>query len=184
MSSNRRVTSSRANGARSRGPKTVEGKQRSSQNALRHGLLARCVVLPNESEEGFEVLLDQHEERLRASDGVELGLIEEMVAAAWRLRRTWAIETQTLENSLSAQPAGSEVQRITAAFSDPANAQQLNLVHRYETRLHMMFQRALHNLLLLRAAVPNEPSPNSGHLAPGPRLLEAPEVDGEENDGA
>jgi hypothetical protein len=57
-------------------------------------------------------------------------------------------------------------------------------MHRYETRLHMVYQRALHNLLLLRAAVPtegvvpirvdpcssvaipvvpNEPSPNNGH---------------------
>jgi len=36
-------------------------------------------------------------------------------------------------------------------------------MHRYETRLHMVYQRALHNLLLLRAAVPNEPSPISEH---------------------
>ena len=34
-------------------------------------------------------------------------------------------------------------------------------MHRYETRLHMLYQRALHNLLLLRATVPNEPNPIS-----------------------
>src|ERR1035438_3026248 len=42
-----------------------------------------------------------------------------------------------------------------------ANSAALPLMHRYETRLHMLYQRALHNLLLVRAAVPNEPSPIS-----------------------
>jgi hypothetical protein len=38
-------------------------------------------------------------------------------------------------------------------------------MHRYQTRLHLNYQRALHNMLLLRAAtVPNEPSPISEHL--------------------
>ena len=36
-------------------------------------------------------------------------------------------------------------------------------MHRYETRLHMIYQRAFHNLLLLRAAIPNDPSPISEH---------------------
>ena len=41
-------------------------------------------------------------------------------------------------------------------------------MHRYETRLHLMYQRALHNLLLLRTAViPNEPSPISEQLGDG-----------------
>jgi hypothetical protein len=29
-------------------------------------------------------------------------------------------------------------------------------MHRYKTRLHRFFQRALHNLLLLRQTMPNE----------------------------
>jgi hypothetical protein len=40
-------------------------------------------------------------------------------------------------------------------------------MHRYQTRLHLNYQRALHNMLLLRAAaVPNEPSPICGTVLP------------------
>ena len=73
MSSLRRILASRENGRRSRGPVTAAGKESSSQNALRHGLLARCVVLESESGEGFAALLQQHLDRLQPADGVELG---------------------------------------------------------------------------------------------------------------
>jgi len=37
---------------------------------------------------------------------------------------------------------------------------EFELLHRYETRLHMQYQRALHNFLLVRqACMPKEPSP-------------------------
>ena len=129
---------------------TAAGKESSSQNALRHGLLARCVVLESESREGFAALLQQHLERLQPTDGVELGMIEEMVAAAWRLRRAWAVEARTLDNEMAAQAADDPLDRLTAAFSGLAGSQPLELLHRYETRLHRCYQRALYNLLLLR----------------------------------
>jgi hypothetical protein len=41
-------------------------------------------------------------------------------------------------------------------------------MHRYQTRLHLNYQRTLYNMLLLRAAtVPNEPSPISEHTGTG-----------------
>jgi hypothetical protein len=85
MSSLRKVLSSRANGALSPGPSTLEAKRISSQNALYRGLFARCVVLENESREAFDTLMGQHLDRLKPFDGVELGMVEEMVAAHWRL---------------------------------------------------------------------------------------------------
>ena len=166
MSSLRRINASRANGRLSKGPATSDGQGRSSANAIRHGLLAKCVVLENESGPCFDHLVTEHTRRFAPADGVEFGMIEEMAAAYWRMRRAWAIENRLMEKALRHQPPGDEAARIADAFAELAASPELNLLHRYETRLHRIYQRALYNLALLgEAELPNEPSPISGHLA-------------------
>jgi hypothetical protein len=43
---------------------TAEEKQRSSVNALSHGMLARCTLMRDESPEALEALLDEYVNRL------------------------------------------------------------------------------------------------------------------------
>src|SRR5262249_22957893 len=95
--SQKQIDAARANGARSRGPKTPEGKKISSQNAVKHGLLSQWVVLRDESAEGFDSLLSSYTERLRPRDNVEAKIVEEMCMAAWRIRRAWAMEARMLD---------------------------------------------------------------------------------------
>src|SRR4051794_25870464 len=101
MSSQRRIEASRANGARSRGPVTPEGKRRSSYNATRHGILAAATVLDSESRPDFEALLQHYVDRFQPLDNVEFGFVEQMVNAEWRIRRCWAIETRTLDHAIA-----------------------------------------------------------------------------------
>ncbi len=51
---------SRTNGAKSSGPATPEGKARSSQNAVKHGLHSKQILLPTESAEEFQALRDSY----------------------------------------------------------------------------------------------------------------------------
>ena len=180
MSSEKRILSSRANGALSHGPVTAEGKQRSSLNSIRHGLLAKCVVLPTEDRSGFDILMHQHIQFYQPINDVERGVIEDMVASLWRLRRTWAIETQLQADAIDAQPPGDEVRRMAAAFTILASTPQLAILHRHETRLHNMRQRAIKNMYLLRTTPPspNQPAFNlpEPDYDPVPETPPAPET--------
>src|SRR5580704_6917365 len=164
MSSLRRVQSSKANGAFSKGPSTPAGKRNSSPNALRHGLCAKCIVLDHESRENFLILLQQHVDRFQPANEVEFGMIEEMCAAYWRQRRAWSIETALLDNQIALQADETGPERMAAAFDTLAAAPALSLLHRYDTRQHLMYQRALRTLIMLRTVKnPNGPSPISEH---------------------
>ena len=133
MSSLKRILSSRANGARSRGPTTPAGKKASSLNAIRHGLLAKCVVLTNESRENFDILLDQHIDRYRPADDVEISVVEEMASAFWRMRRVWAIETRLHDDAVNAREPGGIALRPVSTTSACAPSRTSTSS---ETRLH------------------------------------------------
>src|ERR1700678_432245 len=168
MSSLRRVQSSKANGALSKGPSTPAGKRNSSQNAIRHGLCAKCIVVEGESRENFLTLMQQHVDRFQPAGEVEFGMIEEMCASYWRQRRAWSLETAMFNKQMALQPDGGMTDRMmdhmVVAFDTLAASHSLSLLHRYETRLHLMYQRALRTLIMLRTVeMPNDPSPISEH---------------------
>ena len=145
--------------------------------------------MQDESPEAFQQLLDEHLLRFGPADGVEFGFVEGMTAAAWRLRRAWAMETRMLDNqvadppdsSAAADSADSRLDRMAGVHSDPEAQHSIDLLTRYETRLHLMDQRALRNLLLVRALdMPNEPNPISGHTVVESGLPALPPLAGEE----
>ena len=85
MSSDLKIKTARANGAKSHGPATPEGRAKSSRNSLRHGLSAKSVLLPAESHEQFQLLLDAHIQQFQPANPVEMDLVEAMAVARWRL---------------------------------------------------------------------------------------------------
>src|SRR5438105_15372363 len=103
MSSQRRIDASRANGAKSHGPITPEGRETSSRNAITHGFTAHTVVLTNESVDRFEQAVDSYAGHFQPQDEVEMDLVEELVVAKWRQRRAWSMETATLDHELDLQ---------------------------------------------------------------------------------
>ena len=103
----------RENGAKSKGPVTPEGKARSAQNPITHGLASKCVVLATESQEQFDEMLRQYRERWQPADINEDHLIIKMVNAYWRLNRIWAMETAYMDTEMMAQS-----EKFEAAWSN------------------------------------------------------------------
>jgi len=90
-------------------PKRAEFGE-SSQNALRQGLLAKCVVLNEEDTANFQAYLDQHIARFLPADDVEMNVVEEMVSAAWRATGMQTILFNT--EFANVEPSGSDGQDL------------------------------------------------------------------------
>ena len=102
----RQRQASRINGARSRGPVTPAGKARSAMNATSHGLLAGTVVLDGDEERAaFARLEADYRARYRAVDDAERHWLDELVLAAWRLRRLRLLELRVLDVECGLAPA-------------------------------------------------------------------------------
>jgi hypothetical protein len=91
----------------------------------------KCVVMAGESGQGFDALLQQHLARFAPGDGVDQGYVEEMVAAAWRMRRAWAMETRLFDDAVAEQPPGDERGRMAAALGSLALRPEFALLPRY-----------------------------------------------------
>ena len=92
MSSNAQTAANIANAQASTGPTTEQGKQRSSQNALKHGLTASAVLIPCEDPAAFEAFRRGLHEHWNPRGNGEFIHVEEMIVIQWRLRRCERIE--------------------------------------------------------------------------------------------
>jgi hypothetical protein len=197
MSSQRRIQSSRANGAKSHGPITPEGKQKSSRNSLQHGILARHVVLDDENAEAFDGLVTGLVAEFSPQTPAQLALVETMAVARWRLGRIWCIERETLQSEIEKHDPDPITYPARAAlgFRDLANnSTTLDLLSRYEFRFDRQFARAV-NLFMKLATYENsltkssqtdpipqpdtpssvtEPRPRGSDDPPSPVALEHP----------
>ena len=93
-----RAEAARLNGARSRGPRTPEGKARSARNALKHGLTAQAFALaPGEDGAAFQELLDRLVARYRPQDEIMAHLVQRLASVMWRQQRADRLEAEVLE---------------------------------------------------------------------------------------
>jgi hypothetical protein len=121
---------SRANGRRSRGPKTIEGKERSRRNALRHGLRAtRFEVLAEADNRPASVLIEAVRQRLAPRDVLEVECAEGIAMAFWRLRRVRHLEEAILAG-VEIAPGDSELAKAFSLRANGAGAVALLLRYR------------------------------------------------------
>jgi len=97
MSSTAQITANQKNAQSSTGPRTAEGKQNSSQNALKYGLTAKDVVLSFEGPSAFEALRAGLVDQWHPATNGEHLLIDEIAAATWRMMRVEAAQNGFFE---------------------------------------------------------------------------------------
>ncbi len=152
MSSQRSIDSSRANGAKSRGPVTPEGRARSAAAGLTHGLSSDRIVLEQESEEEFNALREEYLAEYRPQTRSRFDLVDQLVATRWRLNRVLALQTALIDRQITRQePKIREEYKFCDGDTRAAIAYQhltdeggaLESLHRHETRLSAELRRTL-----------------------------------------
>src|ERR1700719_3748032 len=153
-----RTAMNKANAQKSTGPRTAAGKQRSSLNALRHGLTGQTVVLPPEDHSAYQrhshAFLDEYQPK----GATETQLVQSLLDTSWQLNRAAAVETNLFSLGITEME-----DRIRASHPEAEAALAMALAYRehnrafanistYRQRLTREFQRTLVLLRQIQAA--------------------------------
>ena len=156
-----RAEIARANGAKSKGPITPEGKANSSRNAVKHALTAyKAFVLQNENYASFEALVFDLQSTHNPVGQHEEHLVWQIAGTIWRERRLWDTETALMDIEMSnlntpvpTLPNGrpDEAIRTASAFESLAvKSTAMSLLLRYQSRMIRTRERALESLRSLQ----------------------------------
>src|ERR1700682_2374790 len=144
-----RAAVNKANAQKSTGPRTEAGKQRSSLNALRHGLTGQTVVLPTEDHSAYQRHSQSFLDECQPKGTVETQLVQSLTDASWQLNRAAAIDTNLLSRGITEME-----DRIRANHPQAEDALAMALAYRehnrafanisiYRQRLTREFERTL-----------------------------------------
>ena len=142
------LAANRENARHSTGPRTPEGKKRSSLNALRHGLTGQLVVMPHEDLQAYNSFVDLYVKDLTPQNEPEKQLAFDMANTVWKLNRS-----STIENGIYAMGHNDFADRnkvdhpevhtaLTAATTYLEKSRQLENLSRQENRLRRALQQS------------------------------------------
>ena len=185
------IAASRANGAKSKGPVTPEGKSISSRNAERHGFFSQLATIKGESPQEYVQVSTDLYETWQPTDEYERCLVDTMATCMWRRMRMLVLESVTLDTQLTAFgcTATADLNQTAHAFSTLSQKDgAFELIHRYESRYIRALERAGRNLMAYRkfrlqeasaqqqaSQIPAEPSFMEEQPAEPPSPTPAPE---------
>ncbi len=155
-----RATINRENAQHSTGPRTVEGKRRSSQNALQHGLTATSAVLPTEDPATYQHHCLTFHNEYQPATPTETHLVQELADTSWRLNRIPLLEAQLLSPAPSPEPPAPQFSapspeppapQFSAPSPEPPVPLPLSRLGLHGARLSRQFQNTLLQLRDLQA---------------------------------
>jgi hypothetical protein len=122
MTSLKHIEANRRNALKSTGPKTMEGKQQSRCNALRHGLTAETVIAILENSEDYQAFEAVVISDYNAETAVERELVLRLASVLWRLRRAIGMETAIFDSVTEDSRQLFEAKPEKTLNFDPKNA--------------------------------------------------------------
>lgn len=140
MTTEAKREANRRNALKSTGPRTPKGKSTVARNAVKHGLLSREVLLPDENRSAFRAMAANLCDTLQPEGAVELLLVERIAAATWRLRRVQKIETDLCDTD---KPGRKDLTPGTRFIQDSWGPNAFLKLSRYETAIERSLYRAL-----------------------------------------
>ena len=161
MATPAQIDANRRNAQHSTGPRTPQGKERSSRNATTFGLFCSRLLLPDEDPAELDALRTGIFQRLDPADTLEGVYAERVVAAAWRLRRALSGEAAVF--------ARWKAQRLTAAQALAAQypMEDLDRLQKHVAALERAMDRAVAELRRLQQSRDADGPPADGPSADG-----------------
>ena len=148
MASQKQLLANRLNAQKSTGPRSVEGKARSSMNALKTGIDARSQTIPGEPISQLEELTDDYYERFCPTTPEQRMLVDTLIDCEWLLRRFRRVEGQMWENPIF---------EITPAKAFRDASDHFARLQRRIDSTQRNYRNALHELERLQAEQAAEP---------------------------
>jgi hypothetical protein len=104
MATQKQIDANRKNAAKSTGPRSAEGKARSSSNALKSGVYAEAEIIAGEDPAALEALTAEYVQRFHPTTPEERHFVDTVVRDDWRLRRLARAESQLWEYTMRHTP--------------------------------------------------------------------------------
>jgi hypothetical protein len=141
-----RAAANRANALLSSGPRTAAGKQRSSQNALTHGLTSRSPVLATEDPAAYQLHCRGFFDEYQPATPTETQLAQELADTAWRINRIPALEAALLDRAVNPPTDQARLPTQEMAFDIVDAHRALATLGLHYTRLSRQFQKTVDHL--------------------------------------
>ena len=140
MATEAQIKANQENAKKSTGPLTEEGKQRSSMNAMTHGIFSTIPLLPGENLEQFKLLEEEIIKAYKPTDAMECLLVQRVYLTCMRQIRLREAEAAKLEISMMPEVMCKTVTQLFEHNSDKRfTAEDMSEL----TEAHYMFAQAL-----------------------------------------
>lgn len=140
MATEAQIKANQENAKKSTGPLTEEGKQRSSMNAMTHGIFSTIPLLPGENLEQIKLLEEEIIKAYQPTDAMESLLVQRVYLTCIRQIRLREAESAKLEISMMPEVMCKTVTQLFEHNSDKRfTAEDISEL----TEAHYMFAQAL-----------------------------------------